>query len=487
MKNIAIMTLFTGILTLTACNDWLDVKPQTQVESNELFRKEKGFKDALTSCYTKLNSENLYGKSMTLTDIEFLAQHWDTKAGDYQDAALIKNFEYTTTYAENVFKDIYKELYNTIAQANIVLENLKTNGDVIKKERLRSVIEAEALGIRAFCHTDVLRLFGQLPQNATKQVSLPYAETVSIQPIPYYSFAEFTGLILRDIKAAQALLKDHDPVFQYTFSQLDNDDKAEGNQDGAAELEDDFLFYRRFRFNYYALEALKARLYLYTNHPAEAYEAAKKVIDARDPAGRKMLTLGGAADFGKDYYALPSECILALSNSSIGETAQYLFTEYGLFLNNSHYSNLFQGQETNNRKSTWKKNGQNPLPIWIIKKYEQPSKDAYTSTHKQLVKHQIVPLLRLSEMYLIAIETAPSASEANTLYTEYMAARNVNAATFKREEILKEYRREFFAEGQMFFTYKRLGATNMLWKNDREISESDYLVPLPATELKSNL
>ena len=103
---------------------------------------------------------------------------------------------------------------------------------------------------------------------------------------------------------------------------------------------------------------------------------------------------------------------------------------------------------------------------------------------------QVVPLIRLSEMYLIAIEAAPSLNEANALYIPYMKARNVDATPLQQDqvtaEIMREYRREFFGEGQMFYMYKRLGVKNMLWKTDREVSELDYIVPLPSTEVNAN-
>ena len=91
-------------------------------------------------------------------------------------------------------------------------------------------------------------------------------------------------------------------------------------------------------------------------------------------------------------------------------------------------------------------------------------------------------------MYLIAMETATSLSEANALYKTYMTARDVPVAkdltqTELDAEILKEYRREFWGEGQMFYTYKRLGTEEMLWKTDRTVTENDYIVPLPSSEL----
>ena len=78
-----------------------------------------------------------------------------------------------------------------------------------------------------------------------------------------------------------------------------------------------------------------------------------------------------------------------------------------------------------------------------------------------MIRYQVIPLIRLSEMYLIVMETA-ELTEANKLYKSYMAEKNALITTdMAREElnaeILNEYRREFWGEGQMFYAYKRLG------------------------------
>lgn len=103
-----------------------------------------------------------------------------------------------------------------------------------------------------------------------------------------------------------------------------------------------------------------------------------------------------------------------------------------------------------------------------------------------MIRYQVIPLIRLSEMYLIVMETA-ELTEANKLYKSYMAEKNALITTdMAREElnaeILNEYRREFWGEGQMFYAYKRLGVKEMMWKTDREVEEKDYIVPLPTTE-----
>lgn len=108
-----------------------------------------------------------------------------------------------------------------------------------------------------------------------------------------------------------------------------------------------------------------------------------------------------------------------------------------------------------------------------------------------MTQKQVVPLIRLSEVYLIAMEAAPTLEEANRLYTEYMRARDVMVVDPLEESevastIEKEYRIEFWGEGQMFYYYKRHHTTRMKWKADREVTETDYIVPLPENEIRAN-
>ena len=96
-------------------------------------------------------------------------------------------------------------------------------------------------------------------------------------------------------------------------------------------------------------------------------------------------------------------------------------------------------------------------------------------------------MIRLSEMYLIAIETSTSLPEAQSLYDTYMKSctytlyQPFTSLDDVKTEVKNEYRREFFGEGQMFFTYKRLASKSMLWNNN-EITEDNYILPLPSSE-----
>lgn len=488
MKNrILYLTLLMAGL-LSACNDWLDVKPKTQVDVDEMFKAEEGFRDALTACYVKLKSRDLYGEKMNMTTVEYLAQHWYLDAANYKEENRMKDFDFDTDYAKSALISIYQGLYNTIVQANIVLENLKANGELIQKPDVRALIEGEALAIRAFCHLDVLRLFGQVPQNSSIPVNLTYATEVTHGNLTLYGFNQFVELILADLEAAEKLMKDHDPVLKYSFEELNDMKKVE--------LEDTFLGYRRFRFNYYAVQGLKARLYMYIGDKGKAYTTAKAVIDARTTAGQPLLSLAGTDDFKDKYFGLPSECLLALSSQKLADYIGKLMQTTDLRETTDRLEkDIFFGQSkgVNNRYIYWWNTGDKDSQGTIrptIRKYEQLKEGESMNESYKITRKQVIPLIRLSEMYLIVMESTSSVAEANTLYQDYMRARNVPATELTepalKEEIIREYRREFYAEGQMFFTYKRLGTKQMLWKSDREVTERDYIVPLPSSELVNN-
>lgn len=464
----------TGLLAITSCNEWLDVKPQNQREAEDLFETQAGFEDALIACYIDLNSTDLFGKKLVVTDIEYLAQHWDFGTVSSESADLVKNFDYTSSYAENAFTAIYKKLYNVIAQANSVLDYLPEKGHVIQDTAIRNIIEGEALAARAFCHMEVLRLFGQVPQDATVKVNLPYAKTVSIEAPEYYDFDQFLEQIFTDFNTALSLFSEWDPARTFGLSMLDS---FNGNLSG-----DVFLNCRRFRFNYYAVKALMARLYLYLGQTDKAYDMAMQVINDK--------LIGELAAVGTTNKALPSECLLALTNTNIKNNMS-MFEADGHFLTQTHFNDLFSSRTitTNNRaQNVWNPNDVSNEMQRIARflKYEQPENE--TTTEDMTLNKQVVPLIRLSEMYLIAIETAPDLETANALWTPYQEARNEIPVPLTAEnlqdEILMEYQREFFGEGQMFYVYKRLKSKNMMWKTDREVSEQDYIVPLPSTEKK---
>lgn len=295
--------------------------------------------------------------------------------------------------------------------------------------------------------------------------------------------------MVRDFSAAADLLKESDPVLHCSFDLLNDPDKAlaEGY------ISDEFDGFRRMHFNYWAVKALLARVYLYTGDDEQAYSCAKEVIDAK-VAGQSVVQLSCREDGYAGYYVLPHEILMGLNVYDIEEYTSKLFREGTSIVYASKDervidNDIFQGKTSDFRKELiWKKmaGGGQTGDRWTVKKYWQ-SKDGEPGESGFDADRRMIPLIRLAEVYLIAVETAPDLSEANRLYREFKESRNLEYKDLNRDQIavdlLAEYRKEFYGEGQMFFTYKRMGSERMLWR-DQEIAEGDYVLPIPPTEIE---
>ena len=329
MKKYLLFFVFLSV-HLCACEDFLDQKSQMQVDAEHMFQTEQGFKDALTPCYVGLAGDYLYGKYMSYGPIETMAQHWELQSNNWEN---LYQLDFTLDNARQIFELIYGEMYNVIVHANDVLRFLEKNGAVIESGQTRDVIEGEARAIRAFVHFDVLRLFGQMPFEPGKTVRLGYAETVGKQEIPFLDFDSYVEKLLKDLDMAEALLAESDPLLVKSLATLDE----------TGENEDFFLDYRRFRFNLYAVKALKARVNLYLGRTEEAYRNALSVIQAKTKGGENVISLSGSDDLEKEFYAMPSESIMLLSKTDISNT---MFSTNSYYISSSRKTMLFEGALT---------------------------------------------------------------------------------------------------------------------------------------------
>lgn len=492
MKRNLLYILISLCVALTSCEDFLNVKPQTQVPTEDFFNYEAGYEDALIGCYVKMTSSNLYGRFLTMSGIDYLAQYYNQMSLTSAEYAF-KTFDYANSSVEGQFKEVYNELYNVILQANDIIEHIDTKGaEVVKSEYKRNIIKGEALAIRAFCHLDILRIFGQLPQGANTLVSLPYSEVTGVEDRPLYAFDKYVEKLGKDLTTAALLLSNSpEKEFKLVFNVPTNEMIAQSSV-----LQDDFYTYRKFRFNYYAVKALQARFYQYIGDTANAYSCAMEIINEKSADGINTMTFDNETDFSKGYYTLPTESIFALSSSELENRTTELnrlfklgnTTDNPMLINADRKKELFQTRNSgsNNRfNKLWGEyvtgSGQ-PQPY--LRKYFQ-NEIAAADSEKSRYRWQF-PILRLSEMYLIAMECSEDLTEVNNMFYTYMVARNEQPAPFEsleaaKAEIVNEYRREFIAEGQMFFTYKRFGSSTMLW-NNTQIREENYIVPVPASE-----
>ena len=119
--------LFGG---LVSCNDWLDVKPETEMTLEEMYADQQGFQDALTGAYLELKNSSAYGTELMYGTIEYLAQHWDYTAESIQEK--ISQFNYIDDNVQNRFTLIYTQLYKIILSVNAILEQIDAKQDVFE-------------------------------------------------------------------------------------------------------------------------------------------------------------------------------------------------------------------------------------------------------------------------------------------------------------------------------------------------------------------
>ena len=263
-KYVLIIALIVG--GLTACSDWLDVQPKTSIKGKDLFSSESGFKDVLTGFYLSMGSTEIYAKEMTYGYLDLLAGNYDNYPGEVNAT---DRYDYESTYAGT--KDaIYSKMYNIIANINNFLRYLDENRSVITTENYYEVMKGEALGLRAFLHFDLLRLFGPVYSVNPQGQAIPYRTTFDNEATPVLSAEEVVNLVLDDLHEADTLLEEHD---SYDFVR-----SSFGNAS-----DDPFLRMRMLRMNTYAVKAMLARVYCYKGDDASKAEAvryAQTVIDA---------------------------------------------------------------------------------------------------------------------------------------------------------------------------------------------------------------
>lgn len=451
---------------ITACNDWLEVAPQAEKEEAEMFEKEVGFRNVLIGAYIRMKSNNLYGEDLTYGSIEMLAQHW-TNTDDL--SKYLKAYNYEQSVVETKINSFYGNLYKVIADVNGLLNNIDARKEMFEGNNFE-IIKGEALAIRAFCHFDVLRLFGPIPTNLPEGTILPYVTTVSIVPNRLVSYNDFTTKLLADLDEAERCLEGNDPILTASIKELSTLEVAQ---------DDNFLCDRQMRMNYYAVCALKARVQLWLGNKNEALKYAQKVIDAKDPNGNVMFRLGSATDCANGDLIFSSEHIF---NLNVYNLSDFKISAANTFYTNSTALKYFWASETTDirRGKMWKEVYDNYwwTYYYYMTKYTQ-------ATNMPVWAKNSIPLFRLAEMYLIAMECG-SIQNANDLYKEVCIARDITPVTFGSTEelsetLILEYNREFYGEGQAFYAYKRLGRSK-IFGTSTVGSALIYVLPLPKAE-----
>lgn len=458
-RSATVLTLALS-LGLTACDKQLNIDPAQSVDAATALDSEAKVSSAVVGLYAQLDSPNLYGTDLILTP-ELMAVdnyiRFQGTFGNYRDLAA-RNTKSDNATAEG----IYREAYQAINQANLVLDALP----VVTTASLKSQYEGEARLIRGDMYFELVRLYGK-QYNATTAgsdlgvpINLTPTKTVEqgSAKLPRSTVAQVYAQAIDDLTKAATLLP-----------------STNGN-----------------RATKYTAKALLARIYLQQNNYAAAGTQADDVIKN---SGKSLSPTLQAVFTSRNT----SETLLEIqqndqnnagaSNSGLGT----LFASIGQFgrgdvLVLPAFSTLYGPTDARGTASLlYNSTG--------ARRVTAPA--TALRTGKFTTASQNIPVVRLAEMYLIRAEAAFRAGDAITALADINRVRARSNATLRTAAdftattgpvtILRERQLELAFEGFRLFDLKRTG-TNIITSTGAVIPiTSDRLVlPIPKRETDLN-
>lgn len=452
---------------VTSCSEWLDVVPEQDVDGEEQIADAQGFQEILDGAYIGIAKEELYGKEMSYGLIESVAINHYVRSGNDP----LNEWKYGAAIGR--IDNIFRKSYEVISNLNYILDNIDAKKEVFNEEHFLYV-KSEAKAMRAFLHFDLLRAFAKNYADAPNELAIPYVDRFEKVIFPHLSADIVASKILEDLTFAEENLEAVDIIVGKT----------------STEMTDKVLNARRYRFNYFAVLALKARVYQYIGEYELASTYAQKVIDE---FGFKWVSRYSV----RNDRTFSTEAIFALNVYNLGNQYVNDFGDTPLYIAGYHRyeyaaTKLFEigtpsvGSSDSRFQYCFVKDkyGYNN----ISSKYELITQSSTP----------LIPLIKISEMYLIVAENSIDRDFDMALNYVNEVRKNKGPRSLSipeteegklelMSEIMKEFRKETYLEGQMFFMMKRLGVTEFVGLNSAPfytIQSDNYIFPMPLDEIQ---
>ncbi len=491
MKNIIKTIVLSLSLVFASCSSWLDVTPPSQIREEAQFSSVDGFQQALIGCYIGMTDEMLYGRALSWSTIELMAGQFVPLQGSTNNDYSISTYNYTSSNAVSYINGIWSKAYNVIANVNNALKYIEINKNVLDNINYQ-MIKGELLSIRAFMHFDLMRLYGVgklgSRTDVTSKFAIPYVTTLSKEMTPQLSYKQTIDLLVADLDNAIKLLE-IDPVTKIQPASY----YADVNIDG-------FYSNRQQRLNYYATSLLLAKVYMWEGSSASIAKAltlANKVI--ADSESKGLVTWATSTSVTDDVL-MKSEHLMSLSTQNLtSKTADFfklvIIAASDIKAQYVSYDRMMSIYEASGIGSTDYRFSK----LFIQNSVTLAGNNAFTplkyyGTGSAQTTKNFIPLMRIPEAYYIAAEcyvkqTTPDITNALTLLNTVRQKRGITTdlsgltASAVMNEIVKEYAKEFYCEGAMFFLYKRLGMESIP-NYTQTATDAIYVLPYPATELQ---
>lgn len=440
---------------LQSCDSFLDLTPSSSIDSGSAINNVESATAALVGTYDGLQYYYSYGRDFVVYG-DVLTNN--VKTSPTNSNRFTSEAAWSWSVSTSDFANYWNRTYNTINRANNII-NAEVTGD---KTSINQIV-GEAYAIRALLYFDMVRMYAQ-DYNFTpdhSHLGVPYVtkHDPAGQPLRNTVSEVYTN-ILSDLGKAAELVTKSRQLAPYTISPN-------------------------------GINALYARVYLYMGNYAKAKEYAELVI----PKYSLIPNDKYLASWSEEY---TSESIFTLAHNTVDNQATnglgYIYMEagYGDLLVEPKFPDLYA--EGDVRKGWFVKGvaASKKDNIYVEGKYPgrgTPGLDNYN-------------MIRVSEMYLIAAESAARTGDETTArkYLDAIKKRALPSAVATSatgqaliDAILLEKRKELAFEGHYFHDLKRLhlpiiAATSGTGAIGQTIQPGDNRLawPIPQREIDAN-
>ncbi|TKC63987.1 RagB/SusD family nutrient uptake outer membrane protein [Pedobacter hiemivivus] len=472
-----LLLVFTSVC-FSGCKKFLSIQPEDKYIEEQVFSNEKAIQQGLNGLYMGLASNTLYGANLSTTTIEMLGQRYNTVVASNNSYVAFQTYGYANTTVMAAFDEIWIQAYASITKTNKFISGLDAASQrgVISQQNA-SLLKGEAIGIRAMLHFDLLRLYGPIFAVAPGNPAIPYYSKAEGVTKPILTASQVLDSVLADLSTAKTLLA-ADPVIT-----------------GGITIGNNFYSaYRNQRLNYYAVMGLQARAYLYGGNKTAANQSAKQALAEGEKwfpwLDPKLITQGVSPD-----RVFSPEVMFGVYNQSMYTN----FTKYfspdllaGDLLTAlpARLLSIYEGTNATIVDYRYAK-------TWVPEKVDAAANPPTVQTSVKFTDvadktkswRFVQPLLRKTELYYILAETEPDQTTAinylNTVRYNRGIAVNLTNTAVLATEVQKEYQKEFWGEGQLFFYYKRTNKTSIpsgTSTGNVTMNAAKYVVPLPLSE-----
>jgi tetratricopeptide (TPR) repeat protein len=462
--HIKLIGALASLVGSASCgNDFLTVFPNDALVAETAITGVDGARTALYGVYDILQSASLYNCGL----ITYAEVRGEDMQPINRSARTVAFYIFNNRTPDNGDHSLWSVPYAGLNRANAIIAAYN-NGQVTDGAAdQRNAVLGQTYALRGLLHFDLVKLYG----------------------VPYLKDKAAPGVIIAD-HVIMPTEKIQRATVEASYAQAVGDLlKALELLDTAKERTDGYI-------NYWAAEALLARIYLYMGNYKEAFTKAKDVIEN---SGYQLTPHDEyAASWAQEF---TSESLFDMVNTridngdreSIGYVAMPVPDGYGEFIATPVFIDLLREDPADVRLQLLKP-GNDGNPGYIAK---YPGRGSASINN--------IRIIRLSEMYLVAAEAALRKSSqdqaaANEYLDDIRKRANPAAATIQAtlDNVMKERRKELISEGHRFFDIMRLGLTvdrmagnDLAFLNEGEArvvgwNERLCVLPIPRSEIDIN-